>query len=163
MPAIEGADLVFARYLLSHLPQGNHAVQSWARRLPVGGVLLIEELEAIEPVHPPFGEYLGMVEGLLADQNMPLYAGRELVAGPDPPECERFFDRGLRFDVEAARAARMFRMNVPNWRRRPFILSRYGEEAIDLLIDRLDELAESAAQKENPIWTLRQIGWRRRA
>jgi len=158
----QGAGLVFARYLLSHLPDGEQAIRLWADRLGGDGVLLLEELEAIEPVHAPFAEYLGVVEALLADHGMPLYVGRDLAESPDPPGCERFFDRALRFEVEASRAAQMFRMNVPNWRRRPFIESRYGTSAIDGLIERLNGFAESSAARENPRWTLRQIGWRKR-
>lgn len=149
-------NLLFARYLLSHLPDPAGAIARWKCALAPRGVLLIEELEA---VHPVFAEYLSIVEAMLAEQGASLYVGRTLPGLSDPSPGERHFDRAVSFDVDTRQAARMFAMNVPNWRRKPFIQRRYGAAAVRDLLLRLEAMA-LVPSPANPRWTLRQIGWR---
>lgn len=159
-PCAEPAALLFARYLLSHLPEPARALSLWSASLVCGGVLAVEELEAIEPGQEDFAEYLSVVEAMLADQGSTLYVGPALAALPDPPGTVRSLDRPRRFPVDARQASRMFQMNIPNWRDRPFIRERFGDARIDRLAAALRRIEERGAANA-PQWTLRQIAWQK--
>ena len=55
--ALPPADLVYARYLLSHLPDPEGRVDEWRRALRPGGRLLIEENTGLRISHPVFRRY----------------------------------------------------------------------------------------------------------
>ncbi|MEZ5395906.1 MAG: class I SAM-dependent methyltransferase [Bryobacterales bacterium] len=156
------ADLVFCRYLLSHLPEPAATLARWSSALAPGGRLLVEELEAIHPKQPTFRKYLGLVEAMLADQGSTLFVGPALAALEDPPGLDRVLDRAYPLPVCAQDAALMFKMNVPNWRDRPFIRARHSGEEIAALEAELEHLHQ-AAEGEPVLWELRQMAWRRRA
>ncbi|MCB1019566.1 MAG: methyltransferase [Acidobacteria bacterium] len=157
---LPAADLAFCRYLLSHLPEPAAALARWSSALSAGGLLLVEELEAIHPKQPAFAQYLALVEAMLADQGSTLFVGPALAALEDPPGLERVLDRAYSLPVPAHDAALMFKMNVPNWRDRPFIRARCSEDEIAALEAELDRLHQ-AAEGEPVLWELRQIAWRR--
>lgn len=155
------ADLAFCRFLLSHLPEPAAAVARWGAALAPGGLVLIDEVESIHPEQAAFRAYLALVEAMLADQGSALYVGPALAAADDPPGLERCFDRVYRLPVSSQHAALMFKMNVPNWRDKPFIRARCSAEEIAALEAELERLHQ-APDGEPVLWELRQIAWRRR-
>ncbi|MGH8930793.1 MAG: class I SAM-dependent methyltransferase [Egibacteraceae bacterium] len=73
---VAAADVILARYILSHLPQPEAAAAAWRTQLAPGGVLLLEEVETIETSEPAFRAYLDvMTERMRA-------GGGELKIGP---------------------------------------------------------------------------------
>ena len=68
MPLPHGgnADLIYARLLLSHLPDPEGAVTDWLAQLAPGGLLLLDEVERIETEQPVFREYLGILAGMMS-------------------------------------------------------------------------------------------------
>jgi SAM-dependent methyltransferase len=124
-PFPEGpADLIFCRFLLSHLPDPRSCLETWATQLKPGGRLLIEEVEAIETTQPVFAGYLDTVERMLKNQQTALYVGPLLEELGDPPRLQRLLSRPQRLRVTNRDAATMFAMNVPNWKDRPFPAGR---------------------------------------
>ena len=45
-------DLIYARFLASHLPEPEQAISGWAKELEPGGLLLVEEVDSIRKVMP---------------------------------------------------------------------------------------------------------------
>jgi SAM-dependent methyltransferase len=154
------ADLAFCRFLLSHLPKPAGAIARWGAALARAGLVLIDEVEAIHPEQTAFRSYLALVEAMLADQGSALYVGPALAVGDDPPGLERCFDRVYRLPVPSQDAALMFKMNVPNWRDKPFIRARCTAEEIAALEAELESL-HHAPSGQPVMWELRQIAWRR--
>ena len=154
------ADLAFCRFVLSHLPEPAAAIARWGAALAPGGLILVDEVEAIHPEQTAFRSYLALVEAMLADQGSALYVGPALAAGEDPPGLDRCFDRVYRLPVSSQDAALMFKMNVPNWRDKPFIRACCSAEEIAALEAELERLHEGPAGKP-VLWELRQIAWRR--
>src|ERR1700751_6354416 len=68
-------DLIYARFLASHLPEPEQAISGWAKKLKAGGLLLLEEVESINTAVPAFDEYLKIVSEVLAQH------GNELLVG----------------------------------------------------------------------------------
>ena len=67
--------MVFARYLLAHLPDPDALVERWLDQVRVGGRLLVEEIVSIDTVHPVFGRYVELVTALSADNGTDLLVG----------------------------------------------------------------------------------------
>ncbi len=155
------ADLIFCRFLLSHLQRPGELVARWGAELAPGGVLLIEEVEAIHPNAPPFERYLTLVAAMLAEQGAELYVGAEFAGSPDPDGLERCFDRVYELPVARRDAALMFSLNVPSWKDSPFIQQRCSAHEIATLEAELQRLAATDGG-EQVSWQLRQIAWRRR-
>ena len=72
------ADLIYCRFLLTHLQRPKEAIAKWVAHLSDGGWLLVEELEFIAAQAPGFVAYERFVEVLLASQGQMLFVGSEL-------------------------------------------------------------------------------------
>ncbi len=131
--ALPPADLVYARYLLSHLPDPEGRVDVWRRALRPGGRLLVEENTGLRISHPVFRRYEDAVAVVMGAGGGDLYVGERLAAVADlvtrttvaPP---------------AAVVARLFGMNLLTWRDHP------AAAGIDVggLADDLQELKGSS-------------------
>jgi len=150
------ADLLFARFLLTHLRQPGRVLAAWAAQLAPGGLLLIDEVEWIRTRDPALAGYLRVLAAVLEARGHRLEVGAALDALPDPPGLDRRGSQVAVHEVDPARAAAMFRANLSVWRHDP--------QAHDLVgtpeLDRLDRAL--AGRRTTPItWGLRQIAWRR--
>jgi SAM-dependent methyltransferase len=159
-PPFPGApfDVVFCRFLLSHLEHPEAALAAWARELAPGGILAVQEVERIESASPVFQRYLGIVEAMLRERGQRLLVGASLDAAPDPPGLARVASEVAELRVPRHDAARMFSPNLEAWRDDPGVLARHGRPALDLLAA---ALAADAGDAGDPVWGLRQLVWRR--
>jgi SAM-dependent methyltransferase len=132
------ADLLFCRFVLSHLAQPARQIQSWRRELRRDGVLLVEEVEQIETADPAFARYLETVDEVMHARSRKLAVGPELPAG--------FVSRLVTVEPDAARVSRMFALNLEAWR-----------DELDPAL--ASELAAGLAEPRHaPItWHLRQV------
>ena len=131
--ALPPADLVYARYLLSHLRDPERRVDEWRRSLRPGGRLLIEENTGLRISHPVFRRYEDAVAVVMGVGGGDLYVGERLAAVADlvtrttvaPP---------------AGVVARLFGMNLVTWRDHPAAIGL----DVDGLADDLRALEGSA-------------------
>lgn len=154
------ADLIFCRFLLTHLTEPRRMVRRWATQLRVGGLVLLDEVESIDTEHPAIRSYLAMVEALLERRKAHLYVGRTLHAMKSGPQLRRLTSRLAQFSLTISEAAAMFLMNLRSWRDDPFIRATYAENAISELEQQLCVLAEST-EREHVRWHLRQMTFAR--
>jgi trans-aconitate 2-methyltransferase len=157
------ADLLFCRFLLSHLPAPRTCLEQWATQLNPGGLMLIEEVEAIETAQPVFARYLGVVESMLKSQGTELYVGRTLGSLADLSLLRKRSGQARRFPVSNRDAATMFSMNIPNWKNGPFIRENFSRDSIERLEGELNDLAEAEGGESSITWTLRQMVFERRS
>jgi trans-aconitate 2-methyltransferase len=73
--------IMYARFLLTHLQDIVSLVNRWIQGLPANGMLFIEECEAIETEIPVFREYIQVAADLIASAGGFLYAGKILLSG----------------------------------------------------------------------------------
>ena len=109
------ADLVYARYLLSHLAGIADHVARWCRALKPGGWLVLEEPESIASTDPEFASYERVAASLVQSTGAPFYAGRSIALAATPPGVERIYDETVAIDVSAGEAAAMFWRNARAW------------------------------------------------
>jgi trans-aconitate 2-methyltransferase len=156
-PAMEPCDLIYCRFLLTHIESPAGLVASWARQLAPGGLFLMDEVESIRTDHPAFAAYLGIVAAMLRDQSRELCVG-PLLDGLGDDDSVRRRASGMRSLAVANRdAARMFLPNLRCWRERPFVRSKYSCETIDGLEADLRAAAEGPADRIEIEWGLRQL------
>jgi trans-aconitate methyltransferase len=63
------ADLLFCRFLMTHLRDPQAALSRWGTQLNAKGLLLIEEVETISTSNRIFAAYLEIVDAMLKNQN----------------------------------------------------------------------------------------------
>ncbi|MGH8910506.1 MAG: class I SAM-dependent methyltransferase [Egibacteraceae bacterium] len=80
------AQVVFARYVLSHLPDPEALAAKWRAQLAPGGVLLLEEVETIETTEPAFRAYLDTMAGRMRAHGGQLEIGPRLARIADTSE-----------------------------------------------------------------------------
>ncbi len=109
-------DLVYSRFLLTHLPDPAAALSHWAAALVPGGRLLLQETAALESAHPALARYYELVAELQRRHGQTLHIGREL-----PALMDRGLYRSVSFaetpiPVAAPDMARLHAMNIQTWR-----------------------------------------------
>jgi len=106
------ADLVYARYLLSHLPEPEARIAAWRSALRPGGRLLIEENTRLRIHHPVFQRYEDAVAVVMGTGGGDLYVGERLWP---------LADRATHATVSppASVIARLFGMNLVTWGANP--------------------------------------------
>lgn len=154
------ADLIYCRFLLTHLARPEGQVARWATQLRPGGLLLIDEVEEIDTKNSVFRAYLDIVAAMLANQGNELYVGSLLDAASDAPGLRRRSSRVATLSPTARQVAEMFLMNLRVWRNGPFIKSAYSDSVIDGL--QSDLVALGGCEDPTGItWSLRQISYGR--
>ena len=141
------ADVVHARLLLAHLPDPLGVVERWRSCLRPGGVLLLDEVEAIEAPPGVLRDYLAVTTALVAAEGAEMYAGRLL---------EPLGGGLVTNDVEVAVAARMFAMNLATWRAdavRRGVVDELGAARLAAGLSALQAAADGPPVR----WVLRQV------
>jgi trans-aconitate 2-methyltransferase len=134
-------DLIYCRYLLTHVVQLQAAVTLWGRHLLPSGSIAIEENDWIHTAEPAFAKYLGIVEAMLGAQGQRLYVGNMLDGLASGPLLVQKASEVVPIAASNRDAARMFLMNVHSWRQQPFVAQNYAAADLDLLVRDLEQLA----------------------
>ena len=148
-------DLVFARLVLAHLPEPAARARAWGRDLAPGGLLVLEEMEAIDAPDPVLAEYEERVLAVVEHQGAPMYAGPLLSGLGDGDGLVRRRDSVRAVPVPTAVAARVYGMNLEGWRHDRFARARFDDADLDALAARLAALAEGG--RGHVGWAIRQL------
>jgi trans-aconitate 2-methyltransferase len=155
------ANLIFARFLLTHLHNPAAVVGNWASQLERGGLLLLEETETIRTTHPVLARYLNIVAEMLAAQLNQLYAGQPLGILKIPPGLKQVTNELRPLAVSNSDAARMFSLNMRAWKDNDFIRANYSRYSINDLEQNLTEVFQQGPSSGETRWEMRQIAWSR--
>jgi len=156
--AATAPDVVFARFLLTHLPDMAGALSTWLAQLPPLGVLVLEETEAIQTGNPVFRGYLALAQRLLTTRGAVLYPGAALAELAASSPARVLTSRICHLDVSVNRAAELFALNLAVWRSDPAVDET--PQALDRLAGHLDELRETSSG-EHVRWSIRQLALER--
>jgi SAM-dependent methyltransferase len=149
------AALIFARLLLSHLPEPERLVARWVGELAPGGVFLSDEVERIETDLEQFARYLALVEVRMKASGGELYLGPRLDALRGGVGFRQRSSEAVRVAPLTAEAAKMFQLNLRAMRAEDRLVEIASAGEVERLERELDELTESKAEGEI-VWTLRQ-------
>lgn len=150
------ADVIYARYVLSHLPDRAAVLRRWLAALAPGGVLVVEEVDRIDTGDDVFAPYLAITTGLMASRGGSLYVGAELSASARALDGTILIDEAAIVRPATATVATMFGLNLDAWRDDAWVATHHDRTALDRLADglrtRRDVPGSSAIR-----WTLRQV------
>jgi len=132
---VRNADLVFARFLLTHLAAPTAALRGWARALAPGGRLVVQETARLVSRDPALGRYYELVGELQQRHGQALDVGARLdeLAAEAGLVTERAAIRPLQ--QKPREMAALHVLNLRTWRHDP--------EAADLDDEELDALDEA--------------------
>jgi len=153
------ADLIFSRFLLTHLRDAAAAVAKWATQLKSRGLLLLQETEAIHTSHPVFAHYLNIVERMLAEQSNQLYAGHSVASLKLLGELKPMMNELTSVPVRNSDAARMFVLNLRTWKEREFVRTNYSRDSILELENALAKIGKNESSAQEIKWQMRQAAW----
>jgi trans-aconitate 2-methyltransferase len=150
------ADRVYARFVLSHLPARPAVLRTWFDALAHGGVLLVEEPDAIDTDDDVFRTYLGVTAGLMADHGGDLFVGLALSGMAAALGGRLFHDATTTVAPVTGDIAAVFALNLSVWRADPWVAARHGPDALDAVAAGL--AARAVARDRGRItWRLRQL------
>lgn len=153
---VPAADLVFARYLLTHLPDPVGTLGRWGSQLRRGGRLLVDEVERIDTDVEAFRTYLEVSGAMIAHYGAHLYVGRDLRDAGRVDGLATVASETATITPATDTVARLFAMNLVTWRHDPYVQRHVDPAVVDTLADALDALADAATTRRIT-WTHRQL------
>jgi SAM-dependent methyltransferase len=146
---VEPADVVHARFLVTHLGAPHAAVRLWAGLLRPGGRLVLQEVARLVSREPALGRYYELVAQLQDHHGQALDVGQDL--GRIAAESLRP-GSGLAVEHVAVRPwhppvvamATLHVLNLRTWRDDPFAAGAFDADELDALDDALSAIAHGA-------------------
>jgi trans-aconitate 2-methyltransferase len=156
------ADLIYGRFVVTHLPDARAAIAAWADALVPRGRLALEEVDSMTSDDPTLVRYYALVEAMQAARGQRTYVGRELAAlAPAESFVVERADTAP-VTLPAPVAARLHALNFRTWRRDPFIVGNVAAAELDQLGESLEELASGARTAAPVRWKMAQVILRRK-
>jgi trans-aconitate 2-methyltransferase len=157
-------DLIYCRYLLTHLTQAESVIAAWAAHLRPTALLAIEENDWIHTEEPALARYLAIAEALLAAAGNRLYIGAELERAAHGQSVVKKSSELVPIAVSNRDAARMFLMNLHGWRNqaptspaRRFVEQNYRASELDQLRRNLESLSNDPPQRSSITFGRRRL------
>lgn len=135
------ADVVHARFLLTHLARPVDALRTWAGALGPGGRLVVHEVAALDSEDPVLHRYYELVAALQRSHGQALDVGARLselgaAAGLHVEHADV-----VGWHPDTATMATLHVMNLRTWRHDPFVAGTTDPAELDALDAALVEIA----------------------
>jgi trans-aconitate 2-methyltransferase len=141
------ADLIYCRFLLTHIHRPADVLTTSVQHLRSGGRLLLEESAALFSPVPALSRYYDLVEQLQAHHGQETWIGKRLGALAAGVAGARATSVLQEIPVAAAAMARLHAMNLATWKADPFMMETHGLGALE---DLEGELKAIAARPDVP-------------
>jgi len=154
---IASPDVLFCRFLLTHLSPLGQVLASWARIAALGATLLVHETETLETNNPTLRRYYELLS------EMQQYYGQTLLVGPVLHESfqnsgwQIIESNGRILQKKASEMAELHVANLRTWRHDEYVSRSFDAEEIDSLEDSLEHIAMGIESGEVVINVARQI------
>ena len=152
-------ELMYARFILSHLADPVERINTWSGELSPDGMLLVEEVEDIKTDIPAFKEYLSVNRGLVRSQGAKLYVGKDLAGGTYNGEV--ITNEPFELAVSNSDAAAMFYPNTKTiWEKEEYVLDTTSASQRREISEQLRELMRNKGGNSGVTWKMRRIALR---
>jgi SAM-dependent methyltransferase len=138
------ADLIYSRFLLTHIHRPADVLTTCVQQLRSGGRLLLEETAAWSSPVPAISRYYDLVQQLQAHHGQVTLIGKELGALAAGVAGALTTSLLQEIPVAAAVMARLHAMNLATWKADPFMVETHGLRALDDLEGELKAIAASS-------------------
>lgn len=138
------ADLIYCRFLLTHIHRPADLLTTSVQHLRSGGRLLIEETAALSSPVPSLSRYYELVEQLQAHYGQETLIGKKLETMAADVPGARTTSVLQEIPVAAPVMARLHAMNLATWKADPFMLETHGLSALEDLESELKAIAATS-------------------
>jgi len=138
---VRAADLIVARFLLTHLARPADALTAWAEGASPGARLALHENEAFTSSHPALIRYYELVGAMQAHHGQVLYMGAMLDGALAATPWHAIDSRAVAIEKPAGAMAEIHVANLRTWRNDPFARDHFDPRELDELDAALDALA----------------------
>ncbi|MFL5304326.1 MAG: class I SAM-dependent methyltransferase [Polyangia bacterium] len=155
------ADLIYGRFILTHLAAAEQALATWIGAARVRGRLALEETAGVASDEPALARYYELVERMQAAHGQRMHIGRDLAR---LGEAAGWIVESAALQpvvLPVAIAARLHALNFRTWRHDPFIAATVDAAELDALGATLDQLATGARPGAPARWQIGQVILRR--
>ena len=154
------ADIMYARFVLSHVRDATRVVNRWVTQLTDAGALLVEEVEGIDTDIEVFRTYLSMNETMIASGGASLFVGRELAQADY--DAHVLCNERLLLRVANRQAATWFLPNTLTvWRENEVVLEHLSRSAIEAISQELLRIKDQGSPRGDATWAMRRLVLRR--
>lgn len=138
---VDRADVVHARFLLTHLSAPARAVRSWARLLRPGGVLIMFEVARLVSREPALGRYYELVAELQEHHGQALDIGLRLGEIAATSGLTVVHHEVRTWNPPGAAMAGLHALNLGTWRSDGYAATAFDPDELDALGAALVEIA----------------------
>jgi len=138
------ADLIYSRFLLTHIHRPADVLATSVQHLRSGGRLLLEETAALFSPVPALSRYYDLVAQLQAHHGQETLIGKRLGTLAAGLSGARTTSVLQDIPVAAAIMARLHAMNLATWKADPFMLETHGLSALEDLESELTGIAAAS-------------------
>ena len=150
------AEVVYVRFLLSHLRDVVDLVNRWTTQLTAHGRLIADELEDVDTEVPVFQEYLAVNEGLVSSQGASLYVGGLLADGGY--DAEVLCNECVEIPVPNHTVATWFLPNTLTvWEEEPYVLEKVPPDRRREISGEILRIKEAGDARVANTWKMRRI------
>jgi trans-aconitate 2-methyltransferase len=151
------ADVIYSRFVLTHLREPARALHGWSQHVTPRGVLALEELEHMSSSDPVLSEYYGIVEAMQRAHGQDMYIGTRLEPIVATTPWRLTSSRVHRFQIPGQQMARLHHLNLQTWQHDAFVRDHYAAAHIQQLGTGLGELASSGSDVPVVDYCMRQL------
>jgi SAM-dependent methyltransferase len=159
---VDAPDLFLCRFLLTHLPAPEKALEAWADVAAPQATLLIHETEGLESAHPALHRYYELVGEMQKHYGQRLYVGAILDACLAETGWRVRQSRSLLLEKPAREMAQLHLANLRTWGRNEYAAQAFDRSELDELETALNSIASGSAEAGVVLNTARQIVAERR-
>jgi trans-aconitate 2-methyltransferase len=157
MPFPVKPDIIYVRFLLSHLTDVVPLINRWLGELAPGGLCFIDEVEEVVTTVPAFKTYLDISSRIVESGGGNLWIGSLLGKG-DYAGCEVLYNGRDRLPVDDRDAAEWFYPNtVILWPGSDLVARYLSTDEQESIRGELTRLQNSAVGQSNITWYMRRI------
>lgn len=154
-------NVLYARFLLSHLPDVVALVNGWTDELAPQGLLFVDELEAIDTEIPAFKRYLEINTRIVESTGADLFVGRKLAQGSY--DRELLCNESVTLPVPNVKAATWFYPNtVTIWQTEEAARDGVSVAEKNAISKELLAMRDSQDRRQDITWHMRHLVIRRR-
>lgn len=154
-------DVLFCRFLLTHLPQVPETLAAWARVAGAGATLFIHETESLESKHAAIDRYYELVGQLQEHYGQSLYAGALLAAFVERSGWRIVESQRVILEKPGQKMAELHLSNLRTWRHDRFAEETFDAHELDALEGTLARIVSGEEQAGLVVNAARQIVARR--
>lgn len=154
-------DVLFCRFLLTHLAQVRDTLAAWAKAAAPLATLFIHETESLETENPAMDRYYYRVAHLQRHYGQTLYMGGLLTAFVEQSGWKVVESRAVRSEKPAQKMAELHLSNLRTWRNDAFAKETFDGREIDSLEKSLERIVSGKDDAGVVVNAARQIIARR--